>query len=132
VPAPEQAADDLGVDHRPAPGGRVQSGGELADVGHPVFQQVADSPAAVGLEQPGGEVRLDVLAEDHHRPVGVVDAQLEGGAQALVAEARRHPDVGDDQLGAMLLDRGDQAGRVPDRRAHGEPEPGQQLGQTGP
>ena len=70
APPPHELADDLGVDHGRAGGDAAQRIGEVLDVDHPVFEQVADAAAVAGVEQVGGVAVLDVLAERDDREPG--------------------------------------------------------------
>src|SRR6185503_1060097 len=90
--AAEQLRDRLRVHRRPALGDAADRVDELADVGDAVLEQVADTAAAVG-QQLGGERPLDVLREHEDRQPGHPRARLERGADALVGERRREPDV---------------------------------------
>ena len=77
------------------------------DVGHALLQEVGASVGAV-LEQRERVVGLDVLAEHHDADVRVRRPDEVRGAHALVGPGRRHPDVGDHDIGRIGLDAGDQ------------------------
>ena len=86
---------------------------ELADVEHAVLQQVAEAAERDQLDRVRG---LDVLGEDQHAELRVRLLDRRGRARALVGEGRRHPDVDDDEVGAMPRDRGQQVVGVAERR----------------
>ena len=90
---------------------------ERVDVGHPVLEQVADAAGAVG-EQLVGVGHLDVLREHQHRRPGHRLPRLDGGPQPLVGVRRRHPDVDDGDVRAVLAHRPDERGAVADRGDH--------------
>jgi hypothetical protein len=60
-------------------------------------------------EQRERVVRLDVLAQHDHADLGVRVAQRSRHLYAFVGACRRHPDVGDDGVGLVLLDFGEEA-----------------------
>ena len=92
--AREELGDHLRVERGAAGGDAAHGADEVVDVHDPVLEQVAEPTAAVGEEL--GRVRvLDVLRDDEDRSLGCSAAQLESGAQALVAEAGRQADVDD-------------------------------------
>ena len=96
-------ADDLGVDGRSAAGDAPQRVGELGDVGHPVFEQVADALGRV-LEQVDRLPGFHVLGQDQHAGAGMFGADPLRGQQPVVGVGGRHPDVGDHHVGFRLLD----------------------------
>ena len=55
--APHQLAYHLGIDHGAAGGHAAQRGDEVLDIGHSVFEQVADAAAVAGVEQVRGRPR---------------------------------------------------------------------------
>jgi len=61
-----------------------EGGSEVLDVGHAVFEQIADPVAIAGVEQVPGVALLDVLAERDHRQPGAGRAQLDGVVTAKV------------------------------------------------
>jgi hypothetical protein len=98
--AGEELGHHLRVERGPAGRDPVQRVQELLHPAHPVLEQVAD-PARAAAEEFGRVGRLDVLGEHEDRQPGDLPAGRERGAQALVAEARRHPDVQHGDVGAM-------------------------------
>jgi hypothetical protein len=58
------------------------------------------------LEQREGVVGVVVLAEDDDAHVGVGLAEAVGGADALVGAGGGHADVGEDDVGVVLVDGG--------------------------
>jgi hypothetical protein len=118
VPADRQElADHLAVQRGAARGDPADGVGELVDVGHPVLEQVAHAGRAAAQEF-GRVPGLDVLGEHEDRRARVGPAQLERGAQALVGEGRRHPDVRDHHVGPVPGHRGQQRPAVGHRGAH--------------
>src|SRR5262249_44266948 len=65
-----------------------------------VFEEVAQARRP-SLQQSNRVRRFDVLREQKHGHSGVLLADLHGRLQALDAVGRRHPDVGDHQIGAL-------------------------------
>ena len=99
------------------------------DVGHPVLEQVADAGGVVGQEI-GGIAGLDVLGEEQDAETLVLGPQLEGQAQALVGEGRRHADVDHRHVGRVLRDGAAQRGRVTDGAGDHEAAVHQELHQA--
>jgi hypothetical protein len=110
----EQLRDDLGVEGGAAPGDAAHRVDEVVDVDDPVLEQIADAAAALG-EQLGRVRVLDVLRDDEDRHLRNALAQLERGAQSLVAECRREPDVDDRDVGPLAPRGVDQCVAVGDR-----------------
>lgn len=132
LPAPQQLPYHLRVQHRAAARHPDHGVREVGDRRHPVLQQVADAALVAEVEQMGGVGLLQVLAEDEDRQVRVVAAERDGGAQAVVTLARRHADVGEDEVGTVLAGRREERVRVPHRRAHLVAEAGQHAHQALP
>ena len=80
---------------------------QLVDVGHAFLQEVG-APFGTGVEELERVPGFDVLTQDHDADLGVVAAQLFRGADPFVGARRRHTDVGDDDVGVLALDRGDE------------------------
>ena len=95
--AAEQGGDDLRVDRRTA--GRDPAYGvqELRDIADPVLEQVPDAFAGLA-QQLHGQAELDVLGQHQHGDRGVLPADLQRGAHALVGMGRRQPDVQQDDV----------------------------------
>src|SRR6516225_3475381 len=111
--AGQQARDDLGV-HGCAPvGDPLDRVGELSAVEHPVFQQVPDGASAVGQQLTGVEL-LDVLGQHQDRQAGHLVARPQRGAQPLVGERRRQPDVHHRHVGRARADGGEEVRAVVD------------------
>jgi hypothetical protein len=95
-----------------APGGHpAQRFDELLDVSDPVLEQVPDTRGtATGrrAEQVSRVPGLDVLGEHQHPGLGVVAADGDRGAQALVGVAGRHPHVHHCGVWVVLVHRGQQ------------------------
>jgi hypothetical protein len=85
--------------------------GELRAVQDPVFEQVADAAGAAGQQLPGVQL-LDVLGQHEYRQARHLAACRQGGAQSLVGEGRRQPDVHDRYVRLVGGDGGEQVGAV--------------------
>ncbi len=105
--ARDQRLDDLGVDHRTARGDGPQCLDDLLQVGDPFLQQVPQ-PAGALLEQVDGVGVLGVLGQDDDPDARVLGTDPAGGVDPLRGPRRRHPDVGEHDVGAVLADRGEQ------------------------
>src|SRR5215211_4185483 len=127
--AAEELGDDLGVDGGAALADPVDGGQELADVGDPVLEQVADALGAAG-EQVAGVALLHVLGQDQDGGGGGALADLQGGPQALVGVGGGHAHVDHGQVGPVGVDGRDQAGAVADLGDDLDPAVGQQPGQA--
>ena len=130
APAGEELRDDFRVECG-APFRHAANGvDEVLDVEDAILQQVAD-PAAAGGEQLGRVGVLDVLRDDEDRHLRHGSPQLERGAQALVAEARRQADVDDRDVGLLAARRMDQCvavgDGVDDREAVVAQQPGEPV-----
>jgi len=88
LPAGEKLRDHFGIHGGTASGDPADGVDELADVRHPVLEQVADT-AVRGAEQVAGVERLDVLGEHEDRQAGHLDAGSDGRLQTFVGECRR-------------------------------------------
>ena len=114
--------DHLGVEHRAALQHPAYAVDELAHVGDPVLEQVADRTLAAGQQLAGVEL-LDVLRQHQHREPGPLRAHGDRGAQPLVGERRRHPYVEDRAVDVGVEQRLVELDGVVDRRATTKPEP---------
>jgi hypothetical protein len=90
--AGQQLGDDLGVHRGAAVGHPAHRVDELADVGDPVLEQVADAPVAVG-QQLARVQRLDVLGEHQDRHARHLGAGRDRRLQTLIGEGGRQPHV---------------------------------------
>ena len=126
--AGEQLRDDFGIERAAARGHPVQRVEELGDVRDPVLEQVADPLRAPG-DQLGGVPLLDPLGQDEHAGVRPAVPDHQGRAQALVGEGGRHPDVDDDRVRALRVDRAQELLGVALGRGHLVPGLGEQPGQ---
>jgi hypothetical protein len=127
----QHPADDLGVERGAAgrdAGDRVD---ELADVGHPVLEQVADS-AGAHPQQVGGIAGLDVLGEYQDAQAGMGTADRDRGTQPFVGMVGRHPHIDNRDIRLMLGDRGFQGLGVADRGGDLMSAVGEDLGQARP
>src|SRR5262249_18968166 len=123
-------ADELRDDGRIEDGASVADPldgvGELGQVGDSVLQQVAD-PAGVISQQLERVARADVLGQHEHAELRVACAQLPRRPQALVRVGRRHADVHDRDIGALLLHLAKQLVRVARLANDFEPRLGEQT-----
>ncbi|KKX96495.1 hypothetical protein AAY78_18800 [Microbacterium sp. Ag1] len=97
----EEVLDDMRVDSRPAAGDVLQGAGEVAHPIDAVFQQVTDSSFRQGQEAARVRVR-EVLRQHEDRLVRVLLADTQGGLQTVILVARRHADIGDDDVRRKL------------------------------
>jgi hypothetical protein len=128
---PQQLADHLGIQGCAATSHTGQCVDELRHVGHPVLEQVAHAGCAA-LQQPRGVPGLDVLGEHEYPGIGVIAAEIEGGAQTFVGVRRWHPDVDNGDVRAVSRHRGQQRARVGDRRGHLVTAVGEQADESFP
>ncbi len=77
--------------------------GQRRQIEDPVLQQVAD-PLGHVLQQPERVRGVEVLRQQQHGRARSRRPQLRSGAQALVGERRRHPDVEDHDVRIVGLD----------------------------
>jgi hypothetical protein len=110
--AGQELADHVRIDDGAAGGDPVKGAKKLGDVADAVFEQVAHGGA--GLDELGGVGVLDVLGQDQNGQARVGAAELQGGTEPFVAEVGRHLDVGDDRIGWVSGDGGEQARGVGD------------------
>src|SRR5690606_9299989 len=90
--AAQQLRHHLRVDGGPAVGDTAQGLQELVDVGHAVFEQVADLGRATAQQLRG--VGADhVLGEQQHRDIGMLLADPDRGVHAFFRVGWRHADV---------------------------------------
>ena len=122
----QQLGHHLGIQRRAPRGDPLQGLDEVADVGHPVLEQIADPRRVVGQEL-GGVAGLDVLREQQDAQTFVATAQLDRGPQSLVGEGRRHADVDHRHVRPFPFDRAPQGIGVRHGVGDGEPPVGQKL-----
>jgi hypothetical protein len=103
----DQDLDHLRVDDRPSSGDLDQRPHELGRIGGALLEEIASSLAAV-LQQGHHEVGVIVLAEHHHAHLRTSPSQQFGDPDSLVAHARWHPDVGEDDVRNVFVHRGQQ------------------------
>ena len=103
----DQRLDDLRVEDRAAARDLVQRADQLVDVGDPFLQQVAE-PAGAVLQQVVGVVLLDELREHDDADLRMARADLLGRLDPFVRARGGHADVGQDGVGGVLLDGGEQ------------------------
>ena len=115
----EELRHHFGIQGRTSNGDPLERLDEVADVGHPVLEQVPDTGGVV-RQQVGGVPGLDVLREQQDAESLVALAQVEREAQALVGEGGRHADVDHGDVGRVLGDRAAQRLGVPDGPRDGE------------
>jgi hypothetical protein len=84
---------------------------ELVEIADALLQEVGAAFAA-SLEECEHVARDGMLAEDDDPDTGTRLAQSCGGLDALVCASRRHPDVGDDDVGPLGVDRVEQRREV--------------------
>jgi hypothetical protein len=116
----DQAFYDLWVDERPTRRNGANRGDELTSLRYALLEQIRATVAAA-LEQRQRVTRAGVLAQDDDSDARVRFTQSSGDPDSLIGVAGRHPDVGDDNVRASLVD-GDQQGiKVPARGDDFEP-----------
>ncbi len=93
-----QRVDDRGIEHAAAGGDLADRPDELVAVADAVLQQVGVAGRAVG-QQRDRVLGFVVLRQHDDADPGVLQADEPGRLDALVLEARRHPDVGDEHVG---------------------------------
>ena len=129
--ADQQLGHDLGVERGAAGGHPAQRVQEVGHLGDPVLEQVADA-AGLDRQQFGGVALLDVLGQHQDGDRRVLAPDDQRRPDALVGVGRRHPDVDDHQVGALLADGPQQLLGVGHGRDDLEAAVGQQLGQALP
>ncbi len=136
----DERLDDLRVEHRSTRRDLAHGACELVALGDPVLEEVCVPRGSVG-EQGDRVVGVVVLREDDDSGARVPLAELLGGVDALLLEARWHADIGHEHLGSGGLGTGDQGvvvvGRThhfdvvlePEERAHPLPHDDVVIGQ---
>ena len=110
-PPGQQRLDHLRVERRSAADHLVQRRDQLLDARHPLLEQVAQPGDTVG-KQIDDVVGLDVLRQDDHARPRVPAPDLLGRLDALLAERRRHPQVGEHGIRGVRRDGREQADRL--------------------
>ena len=103
----EHPAHHFGIEHGTAGRDAPQRARDLAEVGDPVLEQIADT-ARVVADQLERVARLDVLAEHEYADLRVRPADRHGRSEPIVGMRGRHPDVGHDHVGLMRADLADE------------------------
>ena len=103
APLREQLRDDLWIERRAAFSDAAQCCREVFEIGHAVFQEVADPVGGLG-EQARRNPHLDVLREDQNPDVRVAPSDLLGGTKPLVGVRWRHPDIDDCHIRLVARD----------------------------
>ena len=106
-----QPGDELGVDDAVAVGDASHVAGEGGQVGHSVFEEVADAAVEVG-DETHGVVGVDVLGEQEQPDVDVGPSDLDGGVEAFGGVTGRHADVDDGGVGWIAIDEAEQLDSV--------------------
>ena len=107
APAAHHPRDHLGVQRRPARGHLAHRAEEVVEVGDAILEQVADALRVVA-EQLQRVALGQVLGEHEHAGARHRTADRDRRAQAVVGQVRRHPDVGDDDVGPVRAGLADQ------------------------
>jgi hypothetical protein len=127
----DQLRDHLGIHRGAARGHLAYRVHELADVEHPVLEQVAHTSGAVGQQFARIQL-LDVLRQHEYRQPRHLGAGLDGGAQPLVGERRWQPHVHHGDVGTVRGERPHQRRPVIQRLDHVEVVRLEQPDQTDP
>ncbi len=96
----QHARNDLAVERGTSTGDARDRIDEALDVTHALLQQVADSLGAIADELERIALVIE-LGEQQHAGVRTLTSYLNGRLQTVVAVARRHVDVGDDDCGLV-------------------------------
>jgi hypothetical protein len=103
----DERLDHLGIQHRTTLGHLVDGSDELLEVGDALLQQVPE-PRRPVLQQLVGVGLLGELRQHDDADIRVIGPDAPGGVDAFGRVRGRHPDVGEDDVGFELLDRGHQ------------------------
>ena len=102
--ASHELRDDLRIDHGAAPSDPPDGVGEVVEVLDPILEEIAD-PAGPVRNESHREGRLDVLRKDQDPDRrAMLGSDSLGSAKTFVRMRRRHPDIDDGHIGAMLVD----------------------------
>jgi hypothetical protein len=99
-PATEHPAHDLGVQRTAAGRDPVHRVHEHGDVTDPLLEQVADAFGVLADERQGVR-RFAELRQDEDTGLRTPATQLDGGPEAVVLTAGRHPHVDDRDVGPV-------------------------------
>jgi SAM-dependent methyltransferase len=107
----QEAAHDLRIDDGAAVADPADRVGQLAEIRHPVLEEVTDASGPVRQQRHrvGG---LHVLGQHQDPDVGVFHSKAVSGDKTLVGIGRRHPDVDDRHPGPEAPDTSEQVLRV--------------------
>ena len=103
-PHGQERIDDLRIDDRSSGGDLPHRSVQLPDVLQPLLEEVAATFRPV-LQQRHRVDRVGMLAQHEHADLGMRRRELRRELDALVRECRRHPDVGEQDVGLLALDR---------------------------
>ena len=124
----QEPGDDLGIDDGSAGDDAADSIGEILKATHVVFEDIAD-PGGVIAKQLHRVARLDVLREHEDGDTRMSTPDDMRGLEAFRCVSGRHPDVDNDHVGRLALNRREETidvARLPD---HLEPSRGQAGGE---
>jgi hypothetical protein len=99
--------DDLRIDHRAAVGDGSNRAYELPEVVDPFLQEIGATSGAA-FEQGDGIGRFAVLAQHDDADLRMRRPKPIGSLDPLIDPGRRHADVGEHDIGLLVLDRGQQ------------------------
>jgi hypothetical protein len=111
----DERLDDLRVEDRAADRDGPDRADELVEIVHALLQEIRAALASP-FEESEKIARVRVLAEHDHAHLGMRLTQSRCGLDPLVVVPRRHPDVRDDDVGPLRVDRCEERGEV---AAHG-------------
>jgi hypothetical protein len=113
--AAEHPRDDLGVERRAALGDGAHRVDEVAEIGDPVLEEIADAVCVVADEL-RDEALHEVLGEHEHAHRGQRAPDLDRRAEPVVGQVGRHPHIDDGHVGLVRTNLAQQVGRVPGPR----------------
>lgn len=124
----QEPGDDLGVDDGSAGDDAADSIGEILKATHVVFEDIAD-PGGVIAEQLQRVARLDVLREHEDGDTRMSTPDEMRGLEAFRRVSGRHPDVDNDHVGRVALNRREETIDVARSPDHLEPSRDQAGGE---
>ena len=98
-----QPRDDRWIDNALAFGNSSNRIAQHGNVVDPILEEIAD-PLWVLLEEPQRVAGIEVLGEDEHSDVRVQSSDLHRRDEPFVDVCRRHPDVGEHDVGLSAPD----------------------------